>query len=324
MNRDVMTSRAARAALGAAVLELGLLATGAGMLPAVAQQRDLSQVEVKATPVAGKVSMLVGSGGNIAVSAGEDGLLMVDDQYEELAPKIKAVLATLGDGKLKFVVNTHWHGDHTGGNKIFGADAPIIAQTNVRTRLSSDQTVLGNKVPASPKVALPIITYDQSVAVHWNGEEIKIVHFPHGHTDGDSIIFFTGSNVVHMGDDFFNGGFPFVDLGSGGSVQGLIANVAKALTMISADTKVIPGHGPLGTRADLQAFHDMLVETTAIVRQRVQAGETLEKMQAEGLPEKFKPWGAGFVDAKRWIQTIRDSLHAAAAPAGGKGASSGR
>jgi cyclase len=317
MSKEAMTGRRTRAALCGAALELGLLGTGAGVLPALAQPRDLSKVEVKATPVAGKVSMLVGSGGNIAVSAGEDGLLMVDDQYEELAPKIKAVLATLGDGKLKFVVNTHWHGDHTGGNKIFGADAPIIAQTNVRRRLSTDQTVRGNKVPASPKVALPVITYDQSVAVHWNGEEIKIVHFPHGHTDGDSIIFFTGSNVVHMGDDFFNGMYPFVDLGSGGSVQGLIDNVAKALTMISPDAKVIPGHGPLGTRADLERFHDMLVETTDVIRQRVQAGESLEKMQAEGLPEKFKPWGAGFVDTKTWIQTVRDSLHGGAAPTSG-------
>jgi cyclase len=320
MGREVKSGRAARAALAAAAVEWGLMATGGATLPALAQPADVAKVEVKATPVAGKVFMLVGAGGNIAVSAGEDGLLMVDDQYEVLAPKIKAVLATLGDGKLKFVINTHWHGDHTGGNRVFGADVPIIAQTNVRRRLSTDQTVLGNKVPASPKVALPVITYDQSVALHWNGEEIKVVHFPHGHTDGDSIIFFTGSNVVHMGDDFFNGTFPFVDLGSGGSVQGLIDNVAKALTMMAADTKVIPGHGPLGTRADLQAFHDMLAETTAIVRQRVQAGESLEKMQAEGLPDKFKPWASGFIDAKRWIQTVRDSLHAgAAAPAGGKG-----
>ncbi len=315
MSREAMAGRAAAAVLGmAALVDLGTGSTH----PAVAQPSDLSKVEVKATLVGGKVWMLVGSGGNIGVSAGEDGLLMVDDQYEGLAPKIKSALAGLGDGKLKFVVNTHWHMDHTGGNKIFGADAPIIAQTNVRKRLSTDQTVMGNKVPASPKVALPVVTFDQSVAVHWNGEEIKIVHFPHGHTDGDSIVFFTGSNVVHMGDDFFNGTFPFVDLGSGGSVQGLTDNVAKVLAMIPADAKVIPGHGPLGTRADLQSFHDMLVETTDIVRRRMQAGESLEKMQAEGLPEKFKPLGSGFVDAKIWIQTIHDSLHAAAAPAGGK------
>lgn len=316
MTREVKI--AAPAMLGAALLALGVALTGGR--PALAQPRDVSKVEVKATHVGGKVWMLEGAGGNIGVSAGEDGLLMVDDQYEEMAPKIKAALAALaggGNGQLKFVVNTHWHGDHTGGNKVFGSEAPILAQTNVRRRLSTEQTVMGNKVPPSPKVALPVVTYDQSVALHWNGEEIKVVHFPHGHTDGDSIIFFTGSNVVHMGDDFFNGTFPFIDLGSGGSVQGLIDNVTKTLGMIQADTKVIPGHGPLGTRADLEKFRDMLVETTDIVRRRMEAGESLEKMQAEGLPDKFKPLGAGFITPKLWIQTIRDSLHGAA-PGGAK------
>jgi cyclase len=313
MRREAMTGRAAWVAVG--VLGLGLMAAASGARPAAAQQRDLSKVEIKTTPVAGKIFMLAGSGGNIGVSAGEDGLLMVDDEFAELAPKIQAALDALGAGKLKFVVNTHWHGDHTGSNKIFGATAPILAQTNVRRRLSTDQTVRGDKVPASPKVALPVITYDQSVSVHWNGEEIKIVHFPHGHTDGDSVVFFTGSNVVHMGDDFFNGTYPFVDMGSGGSVQGMAESVGKVLTMIPADAKVIPGHGPLGTRADLERFHDMLVETTEVIRQRMKAGESLEKMQAEGLPEKFKVWGGGFIDTKTWILTVHDSLNAAASSA---------
>ena len=301
---------------------LALLSVGGGAGQAEAQQRDLSKVEIKVTPVAGKVFMLEGAGGNIGVSAGEDGLLMVDDQYEELAPKIRAALAGIGGGgKLKLIVNTHWHGDHTGGNKVFGPEAPILAQTNVRRRLSTEQSVLGNKVPASPRQALPVVTYDQAVSVHWNGEEIKIVHFPHGHTDGDSVVFFTGSNVVHAGDDFFADRFPFVDLGSGGSVQGLIDNVAKLLTMIPADAKVIPGHGPLSTREDLKRFHAMLVETTGIVRRRMQAGESLEKIQAEGLPPAFESWGKGFVDAKVWIMTIHDSL--AKPPAGAAGAPGG-
>jgi glyoxylase-like metal-dependent hydrolase (beta-lactamase superfamily II) len=296
-----------------------LLTDGAaGPRPAAAQGQDLSKVEVKVVPVAGPVSMLVGAGGNIGVSAGTDGILMIDDQFAELAPKISAALATLGNGKLKLVINTHWHPDHTGGNAIFGMDAPIIAQTNVRSRLATEQNVLGQKHPPAPHAALPVITYDQTVSVHWNGEEIKVVHFPHGHTDGDSIIFFTGSHVVHMGDDFFAGTFPFVDLATGGSVQGLTDNVGRALSMMPADARVIPGHGPLSTRADLEAFHAMLVETTGIVHQRMQAGESLEKMQAEGLPEKFKSLGTGFVDAKRWIQTIHDSLNAAAPGAPGK------
>jgi glyoxylase-like metal-dependent hydrolase (beta-lactamase superfamily II) len=295
--------------LSGAMACLLLAIAGNGTCLAQAQKQDFSKIEVKVTPIAGKVYLLQGSGGNIAASVGEDGTLIVDDEFEPLAPKIRAALASVGGGdKVKMVVNTHWHGDHTGSNKIFGAEAPIIAQTNVRRRLSTEQTVFGEKIPASPKVALPVVTFDQSVSVHWNGEEIKVVHFPHGHTDGDSVVFFTGSNVVHMGDDFFAGSFPFVDLGSGGSVSGLAANVAKVLTMIPADAKVIPGHGPLSTRADLERFHDMLVQTSDIVHRRMMAGESLEKMQAEGFPESFKPWGAGFVDNKLWIQTVRDSL----------------
>ena len=294
-----------------------------GQRAAVAQQRDFSKVEIKVTPVAGKVYMLEGAGGNIGVSVGEDGILLVDDQFEPLAPKIRAAVEGIvgasgasgaGGGKIKFVINTHWHGDHTGGNKVFGLEAPIIAHSNVRRRLSTEQSVRGEKVPPSPKQALPVITFDQAVSVHWNGEEIKVVHFPHGHTDGDSVVFFTGSNVVHMGDDFFAGTFPFVDLGSGGSVQGLIDDVAKALTLVPADAKVIPGHGPLSTRADLERYHAMLVASTDVVRRRMHAGESLEKIQAEGLPAELAPWGKGFVDTKTWILTIHDSLAKDAAP----------
>jgi glyoxylase-like metal-dependent hydrolase (beta-lactamase superfamily II) len=288
-----------------------------GQRAAVAQQRDFSKVEIKVTPVAGKVYMLEGAGGNIGASVGEDGILLVDDQFEPLAPKIRVAVQGIaggGGGKIKFVINTHWHGDHTGGNQVFGLEAPIIAQANVRRRLSTEQSVLGNKVPPSPKQALPVITFDQAVSVHWNGEEIKVVHFPHGHTDGDSVVFFTGSNVVHMGDDFFAGQFPFVDLGTGGSVQGLIDDVAKALTLVPADAKVIPGHGPLSTRADLERFHAMLVASTDVVRRRMKAGESLEKIQAEGLPAELAPWGKGFVDNKTWILTIHDSLARDAAP----------
>jgi cyclase len=304
-------SRAENGAAGALVssLVVWLAVLAPEGSPAAAQARDLSKVEIKVTPVAGRVYMLEGSGGNIGASVGEDGILIVDDQFEPLAPKIRAALQGIaGGGKLKFVINTHWHGDHTGGNVVFGAEAPILAQTNVRLRMSSEQSVMGQKVPPSPRQALPVITFDQGVSVHCNGEEIKVVHFPHGHTDGDSVVFFTGSKVVHMGDDFFAGMYPFVDLGSGGSVQGLTDNVAKALTMIPADAKVIPGHGPLSTRADLEAFHAMLVGTTAVVRRGMQAGKSLEAMQAEGLPAEFASWGKGFIDAKTWIMTVHDSL----------------
>jgi glyoxylase-like metal-dependent hydrolase (beta-lactamase superfamily II) len=275
-------------------------------LPAAAQ--DFSKVEIKATPVAGKVYMLQGAGGNIGVSAGGDGLLIVDDQFAPLADKIRAALKGLSPGKLKFVLNTHWHGDHTGGNQAFGPEAPIIAHDNVRKRLSTEQTVLGQTTPPSPAEALPVITFGESLSVHFNGEEIRVIHFPHGHTDGDSIIFFTGSNVVHMGDDFFTGRFPFVDLASGGNVLGLTRNIEEVLGRLPADVKIIPGHGPLSTKADLERYHRMLVETTGIVRQRVQAGKTLEQIQAEGLPDEWKDWGSGFIDTNRWLSIVHQSL----------------
>src|SRR6476661_5793720 len=231
-------------------------------------QQDFSKVEIKSTKVAGNVYMLEGSGGNIGVSVGPDGILIVDDQFAPLADKIRAALKTLGEGKLKFILNTHWHGDHTGGNAQLGRDAPIIAHDNVRKRLSTEQRseFFKQTTPASPKEALPVITFDQSLSVHFNGEEIRVIHFPHGHTDGDSVIFFTKSNVVHMGDDFFANRFPFVDLENGGSVQGLLNNVGLLIKQIPADAKLIPGHGAISTIEDLKNYHQMLVETTRIVQ----------------------------------------------------------
>ena len=269
--------------------------------------QDLSDVEMKATHVAGNVYMLEGRGGNIGVSVGEDGILIVDDQFEPLADKIRASLKELGKGKLKFVLNTHWHADHTGGNVAFGPEAPIIAHTNVRNRLSTRQEVLNRVSEPSPKQALPVITFDDSLSIHFNDEEIKVVHFPHGHTDGDSVIFFTGSNVVHMGDDFFTGRFPFVDLGSGGNVQGLIENIGKAIQLLPVGAKIIPGHGPLSTPDDLKSYLKMLEETTAFVRSRMAKGKTLEEIQNEGLPEKWSSWQSGFIRADRWIQIIHSS-----------------
>src|SRR5882724_1016350 len=274
--------------------------------------QDFSKVEIKVTKVAGNVYMLEGSGGNIGVSVGPDGILIVDDQFAPLADKIKAALKTLGEGKLKFVLNTHYHGDHTGGNIAFGPDAPIIAQTNVRQRLSVEQKskFFNRTTPPSPKEALPVITFDQAVSVFFNGEEIKVIHFPHGHTDGDSVIFFTGSNVVHMGDDFFNGRFPVVDLEAGGDVEGMTKNIGDIISKLPAGVKIIPGHGPLSDVEGLKAFHNMLIQTTDIVRKRMAAGKTLDQIKAEGLPEKWKPWSSGFINTDRWIELIYNSLSA--------------
>jgi len=266
-------------------------------------QQDYSKVEIKASKVAGNIHMLQGAGGNIGVSVGTDGVLIVDDQYAPLADKIKAALKTLDQGKLRFILNTHWHGDHTGGNAALGADAPVIAHTNVRKRLKEGSTTPWKVEPAS-KEALPVVTFDHSVSIHFNGEEIRVIHFPHSHTDGDSVIYFTGSNVVHMGDNFFNGMFPFIDLDSGGDVDGYVKTVGDVLAKLPAGAKIIPGHGPLATADDLKRVHRMLTETTGIVRKKVKAGKTLEQIKAEGLPEEWKPWGTGFIKTDRWIETL--------------------
>lgn len=273
-------------------------------------QRNFDNVTIKTTHVAGNVHMLEGSGGNIGVSAGPDGILIIDDQFAPLADKIRAALAKLGGehGQLKFVLNTHHHGDHTGGNPEFGREALIIAHANVRKRLMTPQTTRGRASQPLPREGWPVITFDDSLTIHFNDEEIRIIHLPYGHTDGDSVIFFTESNVVHMGDDFFAGRFPFVDTGSGGSVQGLTGNIAKVIKQVSADVKIIPGHGSLSTVDDLKAYHRMLIETTQHVQRAMKSNKTLDEIKAEGFPSKWDEWGSGFISAQRWIESIYNSL----------------
>jgi glyoxylase-like metal-dependent hydrolase (beta-lactamase superfamily II) len=278
-------------------------------LPVARAQNDLSKVEIKSTQVAGNIYMLEGSGGNIGVSVGADGILIVDDQFAPLADKIRAALKKLGEGKLRYILNTHYHGDHTGGNRVFGTEGTIVAHDNVRKRLSGEVKAAGNtNAQPQPPEALPVITFDNSLSVFFNGEEIRAMHVPHGHTDGDSVIYFTKANVVHMGDQFFNGMFPFIDLASGGDVEGYAHNVETVLGKIPANARVIPGHGPLATVDDLKKFSQMLNETIGIVRERIKAGKTLDQIKAAGLPEKWNSWGQGFIKTPVWIETIHKSL----------------
>ncbi len=277
------------------------LVLGAAALLLVAHvavsQRDFSNVEFKTTHVAGTVYVLnSGAGGNIGVSVGDDGILMIDDQFAPLAPKIRAAIAKLAEGTPKFLINTHHHGDHTGGNAEFGTEATIIAQTNVRKRLA-DQ----------PAAALPIVTFPNSMTLYFNGEEIELTYLPAGHTDGDTAVYFKQSNVIHMGDDFFAGGFPFVDLSSGGTVDGYLKNVGKVIASVPDDVKIIPGHGELSTLADLKTFHNMLQETVSHVRGQMDAGKSLAEIQEAGLPDKWDGWGEGFINESRWIETIYNS-----------------
>ena len=264
-----------------------------------AAQQDFSKVEIKTIHVAKNVYMLEGSGGNIGVSVGEDGTLIVDDQFAPLAGKILAALKQLNPNKPRYILNTHHHGDHTGGNPQFGRDGEIIAHANVRKRL------LAAKLE---KAGLPVVTFEDSLSVHFNGEEVKIVHVPPAHTDGDSVVYFTGANVIHFGDTFFSGRFPNIDLGSGGSVRGYIKGVTDAVAKTPADAKLIPGHGPLSTIKELKEFHEMLVETSAIVQKAIDAGKTLEQIKAEGLPERFKRWEAPTLKTDRWLEILYNGL----------------
>jgi cyclase len=263
-------------------------------------QQDFANVEIKTIPVAKNIYMLQGAGGNIGVSVGPDGILIVDDQFAPLAGKILTALQQLNPGNLKFILNTHHHGDHTCGNAQLGRDAHIVAHTNVRKRLGGDRT--------EGKAGLPIITFDDSLSIHFNGEEIKAIHVPPAHTDNDSVIYFTGANVIHFGDTFFSGRFPNIDLSGGGSVRGYIQNVADAIRKTPSDAKLIPGHGPLSTVKELKEFHEMLIETSALVQKGIDAGKTLDQAKAEGLPDKWKTWAAPTLGVTRWIEILYQGL----------------
>ncbi len=291
---------------------LSIVAVGALASMASAQQ-DFSKVEIKVQKVAGSVYMLTGSGGNIGASVGDDGIVIVDDQYAPLAEKIQAALKGITDKPVRFVINTHYHGDHTGGNAIFQEKSPIIAQDNVRKRLVSGgmagngAAIKMNNKPADPK-ALPIITFDHDVTVHLNGEDIRALHFPHGHTDGDSVIFFPKSNVVHMGDDFVTYGFPFIDIDAGGSVRGLIADLEDILPKLPPDVKIIPGHGPLSNVDDMKNFLAMLKGSLDAVQKAKAAGRTVEQMKADKIMAPFAKYDGDFVKADQWIETIYNDL----------------
>jgi cyclase len=281
-----------------------------------AQEQDFSKVQIKVTKVSGNIYMLEGAGGNIAASVGEDGIVIVDDQYAPLADKIQAALKDLKitDKPVRFVINTHYHGDHTGGNEPFAnTGSTVIAQDNVRKRLETGG-VAGNggslKMDVKPasKGALPIITFEHDVTVHLNGEDIRALHFPAGHTDGDAVIFFPKNNVVHMGDDFVRYGFPFIDVASGGSVQGMIAAMEKVSTQLPADVKVIPGHGGLSNLDDVRAYVKMLKETSAAVQQAIDQHKSVEQMRQDKILEPWKKWSGEFIDADKFLETLYNSL----------------
>jgi cyclase len=279
---------------------------------AFAQQQDFSKVEVKSEKVAEGIWVLMGAGGNIGMAAGPDGVFLVDDEYAPLTEKITAAVKAVSDKPIRFLLNTHWHGDHTGGNENMGqAGILIVAHDNVRMRMSAEQFLeaFGQKVPPSPEKALPVVTYDSSVTFHVNGDDVRGFHVAPAHTDGDSVVVFTKANVVHMGDLFFNGFYPFIDLSSGGSFDGMIAAADQVLAMTDAGTKFIPGHGPVGTRADLEKYRDMLKGVRAAIQPLVAAGKTADEVVAAKPTAKLdEAWGNGFMKPEQFQRIVYASL----------------
>jgi len=294
-------------------MRIAPLAIALCCLPALAaaeEKQDFSKVRVKATKVAGQVYVIEDtnaefSGGNIGVSVGADGLVLIDDKFAPIAPQIEAALKTISDKPIRFIINTHYHGDHTDGNTVFGPKTTIIAHDNTRKRMA---TATDKDNPAAPASALPIITFADKLSVHLNGEDIRAVHFPSAHTDTDVVIFFTTSNVVHLGDEFFNGMFPFIDSDGGGSVKGLIANLTKLLPTLPAGAKLIPGHGPIATAKELKAFLTMLEQTTAFVEAGIKAGKTVDQLKQDKSLARFDSWAKGFFKTADFIAMLYKDL----------------
>ncbi|HEY4646609.1 MAG TPA: MBL fold metallo-hydrolase [Steroidobacteraceae bacterium] len=282
----------------------------AGLLiaPLAGAQQDFSKVVIESQKVAEGVYMLTGAGGNMGASIGEDGVILIDDQFAELTPRIQEALTKLSPKPVRFVINTHWHFDHTGGNENLGkAGSIIVAHDNVRRRMSvaSFNRFFNRETPASPRVALPVLTFDNNVTFHFNGDEIFVFHIANAHTDGDSLILFRNANVLHAGDIFFNGIYPFIDAGSGGSIDGMIAAADQVLPMLKPDTKVVPGHGPLGTATDLKAFRDMLIALRDNVAKLIREGKTLEEAIAATPTKDLDPvWGDGFLKPEQVVQMV--------------------
>ena len=283
------------------------------------QETETEMLRVDIVRITEKISMLIGAngftGGNIGVLTGNDGLLLIDDGLASALDGIKLQLAELKTcdtcGDVKFLINTHWHGDHVGGNSHFGEQgAVIIAHENLRKLLSAPQTLefYGVTYDAYPDEALPVVTFEDSIYLYFNDETLQVIHLPNGHTDNDSMVYFVESGVLHLGDEFFNGMFPFVDLDHGGSVQGLTRNIEDVLDRFPEDTKVIPGHGKLGTMNDVKIFHEMLVETTKIVQAQINDEKSLEEIQNNGLPEKWQSWEKGNIKIPIWIEFIYNDL----------------
>ncbi|MBL8511341.1 MAG: MBL fold metallo-hydrolase [Betaproteobacteria bacterium] len=289
------------------------LALSAALLTTtVFAQQNFDKVEIKTQKLSDTTYMMIGAGGNLGLSIGEDAVFLIDDQFAPLTPKIEAAIKALTDKPVKFVINTHWHGDHTGGNTNLGkAGAMIVAHDNVRKRLSSEQFIafLQAKEQPTPKPGLPVVSFSQEVTFHINGDEILAFHVPKAHTDGDTIIHFRKDNVIHMGDNYFNGFYPFIDTSSGGTPDGVIAAADRVLSIADDKTRIIPGHGPLSNKAELKVFRDMLATSTMRIKALAKAGKKLEEVIAAKPTAEFdERWGKGFIPTPRFIEMVYNAV----------------
>ncbi len=283
------------------------------LLPTAASaQQDFSKVEIKVERLAPGVAVLFGSGGNIGVSYGPDGTVLIDDQFAPLTPKIQSAITSLGAAPVKFLINTHWHGDHSGGNENFGkAGALIIAHDNVRIRMTTPHTRGERTIGPSPAIALPVVTYHDGIKLHLNGDEVRTVHMHDAHTDGDSVVFWKTANVVHMGDLYFNKvTLPFIDLNSGGNAKGVLAAAEKVIAMTNAQTKIIPGHGPMATQADLIGYRDMMKSVIGAVQAGIKAKKTLAQIQAMKPAAQWDTNADAFIKGDAFVEAVYKSLTA--------------
>jgi len=291
----------------------GLLIGAVCLIGAKAQaQPDPAQVTIKVIPVAAGTYMLEGGGGNIGISVGNDDVFMIDDQYAPLTPKIRAAIATVSPKPVRFLLNTHWHGDHTGGNEnMAGAGAIIVAHDNTRKRMTREQFIaaFNMKVPPSPVAALPIVTFSESLSLYLNGDSVRATHFRNAHTDGDVVVTFEKANVIHMGDIFFNGMYPLVDLSTGGSIDGIIAAVDQILPRTTASTRFIPGHGPLGNRDDLVRYRSVVKTIRDRVARLVARRRTLAQVVAAKPTADYDgAWGKGFLQPDVFVTILYNDL----------------
>ncbi len=287
---------------------LGALALVFTAAAVQAETPDYKEVAIECRPLSASVHMLTGSGGNMAVCTGEDGAFLVDDQFAPLTDKITAAVRAIDKSEIRFVFNTHWHHDHVGGNANLGAaGAVIFAHENVRRRMATEQfmSFFNTRVPAAVKAALPVVTFSTDLTLHLNGEEIHIFHIENAHTDGDAVVHFKTSNVLHTGDIYFAGIYPFIDTDADGSIDGMIRAVDRLLPLIDSDTKVIPGHGPLSDKAGLFAYRQMLARIRDNIAPMVAAGKSLAEIQAAkptGTDDSI--WGNGFLSPESFVRIV--------------------